>query len=44
MTHLFLGEVMGLAIAWLLVGIQTGIALSYLLQSYAILQQLKRKQ
>ncbi|MGB5596689.1 MAG: hypothetical protein WBM62_22030 [Crocosphaera sp.] len=44
MTHLFLGEVIGLAIAWLLVGIQTGIALGYLLQSHPILQQLKRKQ
>ncbi|ACB53321.1 conserved hypothetical protein [Crocosphaera subtropica ATCC 51142] len=31
-THLFLGEVIGLIIVWLLVGIQTGIVLSYLLQ------------
>ena len=43
MTHLFLGEVIGLVIAWLLVGIQTGIALSYLLQSHPILQEVKRK-
>ncbi len=31
-THLFLGEVIGLAIAWFLIGLQTGIAFSYLLR------------
>ncbi len=31
-THLFLGEVIGLIVVWVLVGMQTGIALSYLLQ------------
>ncbi len=31
-THLFLGEVIGLIILWLLVGMFTGMALSYLLQ------------
>ena len=31
-TQLFLGEVIGLAIAWLLIGLQTGIGLSYLLR------------
>lgn len=31
-THLFLGEVMGLIVVWILVGMQTGIGLSYLLQ------------
>lgn len=31
-TNLFLGEVIGLIFVWILVGIQTGIALSYLLQ------------
>ncbi|MGK7942584.1 MAG: hypothetical protein AB4062_20985 [Crocosphaera sp.] len=31
-TNLFLGEVIGLAIAWFLIGLQTGIALSYLLK------------
>ncbi|WP_107671154.1 hypothetical protein [Cyanothece sp. BG0011] len=32
-THLFLGEVIGLIILWLLVGMFTGIALSYLLKN-----------
>ncbi len=31
-THLFLGEVIGLIVVWILVGMQTGIGLSYLLQ------------
>ncbi|EAZ93947.1 hypothetical protein CY0110_19167 [Crocosphaera chwakensis CCY0110] len=31
-THLFLAEVIGLIIVWLLVGMLTGIALSYLLK------------
>lgn len=31
MTHLFLGEVIGLFVVWTLVGGQTGMALSYLL-------------
>ncbi|MDJ0508080.1 MAG: hypothetical protein QNJ64_02315 [Crocosphaera sp.] len=31
-TNLFLGEVIGLAIAWLLIGLQTGIGLGYLLR------------
>ncbi|MEL4894223.1 hypothetical protein [Crocosphaera sp. Alani8] len=31
-THLFLGEVIGLVLVWTLVGMQTGIALSYLLK------------
>ncbi|MEM8777316.1 MAG: hypothetical protein AAGF26_00300 [Cyanobacteria bacterium P01_G01_bin.49] len=31
-THLFLGEVVGLAIAWLLVGLQTGLVLAILLK------------
>ncbi len=34
-TNLFLGEVIGLIVVWILVGIQTGIALSYLLQKSA---------
>ncbi|MEA5508583.1 hypothetical protein VB715_02280 [Crocosphaera sp. UHCC 0190] len=31
-THLFLGEVVGLAIAWMLVGLQTGLTLALLLK------------
>jgi hypothetical protein len=39
LTHWFLGDVIGLVIAWLLIGIQTGLGLTYLLEKHFIRQK-----